>query len=795
MKINQFACKKTDLKTMIHELEMIQFLDTKAPKEADKLWFYFLKKTFVLEKDTSSIDQKLGNLLATADLDLFSYQSLKKTVTKEVFYTVALQLLGFQPELDFTLANQAVFIAETNIPIVEGDYRQAGTILQSWYLLLNTHGKNGLTLIDHLANQGYYANKTVPKPLFFNGKAQAVFDVNRLIKEVVYVEAPLDTDEDGQRDLLKLEVTRPVETNEGLLVPVLYTASPYYQGINPEDADALTYNVDIPLQRKTPNQLTYEDIRFKGKTFDLPPERDPKGHATDAVQTAIGEVTVSLNDYFLSRGFGVVYGSGIGTRDSDGIQTCGSVEQTISTVAYIEWLTGKRRAFTNKTDNIEIKAWWCNGKIAMTGKSYLGTLATAAATTGVEGLETIISEAAISNWYQYYRDNGLVIAPDACQGEDADVLAALTFSRKHDAGDYLKIKEFFDQKLKRMAVEQDRKLGDYTTFWDERNYLPKVQNTKADIVMVHGLNDWNVKPRHVYQLWHELIKVPGVHKMILHQGEHIYINNQPSIDFQDQMNLWLSYKLYGVENNAAEQLPTVLYQDNRQPETWRTLSDWDSENWCTLYFGKGKLVSEPVSGTYTFQDRLSEELFESYKKDVAQWEEDLKTAKSPMENHRYLAVSEPEDDLFLKGTPKVKLLVSSSQNIGMLSVQLVDFGEAKRLKKTPDIIETNGLQLGYHGEKINLMEFKEAASTPFKMITKGHINLQNRHNSWKTDDLRAEEFVEVEVELQPTLYHLPKGHQIGLIVYSTDFGMTIRGNQNISYTLALNSCSLQLPRG
>lgn len=112
----------------------------------------------------------------------------------------------------------------------------------------------------------------------------------------------------------------------------------------------------------------------------------------------------------LARGFAAVYAAGIGTMDSDGFRTCGSKEETESTTAIIEWLAGNRKAFIDKTSGIEIKAWWCNKHVAMTGKSYLGTLATAAATTGVEGLSTIISEAAISNWYDYYRDGGLVVA-------------------------------------------------------------------------------------------------------------------------------------------------------------------------------------------------------------------------------------------------------------------------------------------------------------------------------------------------------------------------------------------------
>lgn len=107
----------------------------------------------------------------------------------------------------------------------------------------------------------------------------------------------------------------------------------------------------------------------------------------------------------------MVYASGIGTRDADGSRDTGGPDETTSTFAIIEWLNGQRPAFTNKTDNIEIKSWWSNRHIAVTGRSYLGTLATAAATTGVDGLKTIISEAAISSWYDCYRDGGLIAAP------------------------------------------------------------------------------------------------------------------------------------------------------------------------------------------------------------------------------------------------------------------------------------------------------------------------------------------------------------------------------------------------
>lgn len=96
--------------------------------------------------------------------------------------------------------------------------------------------------------------------------------------------------------------------------------------------------------------------------------------------------------------------------------------------------------------------------------------------------------------------------------------------------------------------------------------------------MVHGLNDWNVKPRNVYNLYNALQKLPVVSKLVLHQGQHIYVNNFQSLDFTDMMNLWLSHKLYGLENGAEKLLPNVLVQDNVKESTWHAKDAWIDED-------------------------------------------------------------------------------------------------------------------------------------------------------------------------------------------------------------------------
>lgn len=800
MKINQFARVDVPLDVKIQELKKINFYPEQAESlSLNQLYLYFLEKALIEADSQAVLTQKLHGLLATSTCDLYDYLA-ENEINTTVFYAVAMQLLEFEVGVDFDIDQPLKKMDEYHLyhhSVISTNQ----DLINAWYDLLCTHTKNGRTYLDTLAAKGYFVPfwgmNISDKPLIFNGKAQPVFDTSKLIREVVYVESSLDTDHDGKRDLLKAEIIRPVDTELGLKVPALYTASPYNQGTNDHAADQMMHNVNVPLKHKEPNNLSYSDIEYHAEEPDLPPARKVNGESKAAEETFGHAKSVTLNDYFLARGFAVVYAAGIGTMDSDGERTCGSKEETLSTTAIIEWLAGKRKAFTNKNDNIEIKAWWCNGSVAMTGKSYLGTLATAAATTGVEGLKTIISEAAISSWYDYYRDGGLVIAPGGFPGEDADILAEECFSRQKQAGDYLKCKAQFNKDLAQIKHDQDRNTGDYNQFWDARNYLKDIGNIKCDVIMVHGLNDWNVKPRNVYNLYRELDKLPVHKKLFLHQGQHIYINNFQSLDFTDMMNLWLTNKLYGVENHANELLPDVCVQDNSTEETWHTFSGWHTEMPIKheYHFAVNQLTEEAGQEiSESFADQLPDKDFQFYQKNWNQWRADLLSSDNQklQANRLIYKTDKLANDIYLQGCPHVKLRVASNQDKGMLSFMLVDFGKAKRLGEVPATLGIKALDAGYHWQEDDLKEFKLTKETPWKMITKGHINLQNREHPWKTDDLKPNEFYDVELDLQPMFYHLLKGHQLGLVIYSTDMEMTVRGNEDLQYTLQLNNCQLDV---
>ncbi len=138
--------------------------------------------------------------------------------------------------------------------------------------------------------------------------------------------------------------------------------------------------------------------------------------------------------------------------------------------------------------------------------------------------------------------------------------------------------------------------------------------------------------------------------------------------------------------------------------------------------------------------------------------------------------------------------MSSDQSVGLISAELVDLGNFKRLNPLPTVLARQAMAVGDHFRKEDLREYElSKKETPYQLISKAHMNLQNRTALTQVDTITSGEVYPVTLELQPTHYRLTAGHQLGLIVYATDFGMTVRGNQNITYTISLANSWLELP--
>ena len=443
----------------------------------------------------------------------------------------------------------------------------------------------------------------------------------------------------------------------------------------------------------------------------------------------------------------------------------------------IDWLNGRCRAFTDHTRKRQIKADWSNGKVATTGISYLGTMSNGLATTGVDGLEVIIAEAGISSWYNYYRENGLVTSPGGYPGEDFDSLAELTYSRNLQAGDYIRGNEAHQTDLEKVKEKLDRETGDYNQFWHDRNYLLNAHKVQAEVVFTHGSQDWNVKPLHVYQMFHALPSHINKH-LFFHHGAHVYMNNWQSIDFRESMNALLSKKLLGLD--SSYQLPTVIWQDNTEPQRWQGLDD----------FGKQDELHTFSLGTEekVIQNQYDQKDFDRYGKTYQTFNTELYQGKA-----NQITIDLPvSQDIHLNGRVELKLRVKSSTNKGLLSAQLLELGQKKYLQPYPAVLSARTIDNGRYHMLENLCELPFNPSAQ-RVITKGYLNLQNRTNLLTIEEIQPNEWMDFKLELQPTIYKLKEGDTLRLVLYTTDFEITIRDNTDYQLTVDLAQSSLILP--
>ena len=756
MKYNQYSYLSVDQKDILKELKEIGFdLPTHLPEK--ELFEWFVRKVYFTYKDT---DYPLSNLVVDSKTDFLTYIQSDCEWSPNIFYTVALQLLGFRYFIDFEDTDS--FLKEVQFPI------EYGNLVENLYHLLNTRTVKGNLLIDQLVSDGLIPEDN--QYHYFNGKSLATFTSHDAIREVVYVESRVDTDKDGLPDLVKVSIIRP--RYEGK-IPAVMTASPYHQGTNDKASDKALYNMNVDLEVKEPHTIQVEVPQLELV--------DPVGSAelVDEAEETLTHINSSytLNDYLLPRGYANLYVSGVGTKDSQGLMTNGNYQQIEAYKNVIDWLNGRCRAFTDHTRKRQVKADWSNGKVATTGISYLGTMSNGLATTGVDGLEVIIAEAGISSWYNYYRENGLVTSPGGYPGEDFDSLAELTYSRNLLGGDYLHHNAAHQADLDRVKKELDRASGDYNQFWHDRNYLLNANRVKAEVVFTHGSQDWNVKPLHVFNMFQALPASIKKH-LFYHNGAHVYLNNWQSIDFRESMNALLSKKLLGYA--SSYELPTVIWQDNTGEQSWTSLDDFGNQtSQRTFLLGDDEKV---------IQNRYETKDYERYGKAYPTFLTDLYQDKA-----QQVTIDLPiEEDLHLNGKARLHLRLHSSTNKGLLSAQLLELGSKKYLQPYPAVLSVRTLDNGRYHMLDNLTElpFKEAGQ---RVISKGYLNLQNRHDLLEVEAVTPGEWMEFDFDLQPTIYKLEKGATLRLVLYTTDFEITVRDQTDYQLTIDLAQSSLHLP--
>ncbi|MGM9886257.1 MAG: Xaa-Pro dipeptidyl-peptidase [Lactococcus sp.] len=759
MKFNHFSIIEKNFEEKLADLDHLGFK-----------WSVFWDEKKILKDFLIQAPIDMTVIQATHDKDSLDFLRAKDDAFDwEIFWTIALQLLDFVPNFEFEVGKATAFAKSINLPQFQGPMNSEN-LIEAFYLLLLTRRKNGMTLVEFWVSEGLIPVDNHYH--FFNDKALATFDTTQLRRETVWVESPTDTFNRGENDLIKVQIIRPDFEGE---IPSVMTASPYHLGTNDKANDKKLHDMKVDLQEKSAHDIQVE----KRLPEKITSEFRNKPLADNAIGHFVHGWTYSLNDYFLARGFASIYVAGVGTRGSDGFQTSGDYQQVYSMTAVIDWLNGRTRAFTSRKRTHEIKASWANGKVAMTGKSYLGTMAYAAATTGVEGLEVILAEAGISSWYHYYRENGLVRSPGGFPGEDLDVLAELTYSKNLEGADFLKNNAAYQERLSAMTTDLDRPSGDYNQFWNDRNYLLNMDKVKADILIDHGLQDWNVTPEQAYNFWKALPAGHNKH-LFLHRGSHIYNHNWQSLDFTEIINSYFSAKLLSKPLNL--QLPPIILQENSKYQSFISLEDWGTSNNVSL-----PLAKTAVSMAQ-FENQYDDESFAKYAKDFKVFKKDLFEGKA----HAAVIDLELPQELMINGPIELEIKLKINDTKGLLSAQLLDFGDKKRLRDTTQVLDIKAIDRGRNFELENLQELP-LLDSPYQVMTKGFLNLQNREDLMKITEIPENEWFTARFNLQPTIYKLEKTDKIRLLLYSTDFEHTVRDNRHLTYDIDLSQSKIIFP--
>ena len=656
-------------------------------------------------------------------------------------------------------------------------------------------------------------------PTFVDGLAQAVFSTNPTdwYSGEVWVQAPFDSDHDGEPDRIHTDFSAPREVlTEGLKVPVVFEDSPYYAGTADEYSN---WAVDHPL--------------------GSPPLLRPRAPFWTAFDTS-PVISTSLESTWVPRGFAVVHAESPGTGHSDGCPTSGGRNETLAAKAVIDWLNGRARAYTTRDGSTRAVAGWTTGKVGMIGTSYNGTLPEAVATTGVDGLKAIVPISAISDWYDYYRANGMVRAPhsssnpsgnnNAFQGEDLDVLADVVYSRLDETGERKICQPVIDD----LEHHIDRATGNRSGFWQERNYMKDVRNVHAATLLAHGNNDFNVMTKNAAQFYAALKKQHVPHMFYFHQGGHG--GAPPDV----LVNYWFTRYLYGVPN-GVERLPRswVVREAASCPPRQTTVSG-DQSNTATLAvadttpFRIGFSLTVPqtnADGTITTTTRLIARIPDSTHLVLAsavatatgQKVADGATVSLQCSNANPTPYAEWPDPAsgqaglhLTPGAPARGGLTFAPTAAGTAAETLTDdasiaaitsanaaSSDVRLIYQTPPLTKpvrisgtpSAALQVAFSASKANLT----AALVSYPptgngtILTRGWMDPANRLSDWVDAPVRPGKLYRMNVDLQPKDTVVPAGNRLALMVVSSDRDFTIRPPAGTRLTLDLAHSSLVIP--
>jgi X-Pro dipeptidyl-peptidase len=486
-----------------------------------------------------------------------------------------------------------------------------------------------------------------------------------------------------------------------------------YERLRVPMRDGVELSVDIwrPVTNgvKVPVILTLTPYHALYKALDPVEEDLPSGDA----------------ELYVPQGYAYAQADVRGTYNSGGCWDYGGLNERHDGYDLVEWL-GTRD--------------WSNGKVAMTGGSYDGTTANAAAVENPPHLATIVPISAISRWWGYAYQQGTRSTysgesadSDPPSDTPADFMFAYGFLPPPDPGSLTSAQQIA---MRWQPCDRIEKLlagynpqPDYNAFWKERDYLRRAKKVKVPVLVSHGQLDFNVKTWEGTQ-WFEAVRTPKI--MVLGQWAHASPRGRmPGWD--ELLSRWYARWLYGVRNRV-EKGPRVMIQTNDRE--WRAEKSWSAGKTKRFRLEGGE-VSYFDDGTLTESEML----------------------RSPASD-RFVTVDVPAaEDLRLQGRPVLHLAASSDSPTTHFVAVLLDVGP------------------GGQGT----------------VISRAFMNARYRDGLEKGVDLGPGKKGVFDLEFIDKDYIVASGHHLRLVIASSSNTWVAPDASRATNTLYLDESTLELP--
>lgn len=295
-----------------------------------------------------------------------------------------------------------------------------------------------------------------------------------------------------------------------------------------------------------------------------------------------------------------------------------------------------------------------------------------------------------------------------------------------------------------------RASGNYNRFWAERNYLNLADRIRASVFIVHGLNDWNVKTNQCIPLFRELKKRGVPAKMMLHQGPYVYIHNLRDSNMLDILHRWLEHYLKGADNGIDRE-PAVLVESGADQSVWMASETWPLAGCKEVKF------PIPDRGRQTVVDDLSQTAYDRKADNLKDWRDELALNDNPEYRNRLKFVWNPfrkaplktdsfRQGLRISGTAKVSFDAAIDRETAILSTMLVDLRASRRITEEQIPHEDGTYSFGVEEEP-----------SPYKVISRGWLNAQNRSCLWRKERIVPGEMYHYEIDTAHLQAWVPMG--------------------------------------